>query len=114
MLGAVVSLMLNQVPGGVDWQIRWAIVLAPMLLYGLMMLGRTFPVSEAKESGISAMAMMGEVGLLGTAVVVALLGLWLSRDIVPSLLKAVNLPESLSWLGWALAAVLWIAFGALS
>src|SRR5205807_1267509 len=81
---------------------------------GLMMFGRRFPASEAKESGISALAMMGEIGLLGAAVVVALLGLWLSRDIVPSLLKLVNLPESLSWLGWALAAALWIGFGSLS
>jgi MFS family permease len=114
VLGAVVSLLLNQIPGGVSWQVRWGLVLAPMLLYGLLMLGRPFPASEAKESGISAMAMMGEVGLLGTAVVVALLGLWLSRDIVPSLLRVVNLPESLSWLGWALAAALWIGFGSLS
>src|SRR6266849_688671 len=114
VLGAVVSLMLNQVSGGVSWQIRWSLVLAPMVLYGLLMLGRPFPASEAKESGISAKAMMGEVGLLGSAVVVVLLGLWLSRDIVPSLLKVVNLPESLSWLGWALAALLWIGFGSLS
>jgi MFS family permease len=111
VLGALVSLVLNQIPGGVSWQVRWAIVLAPMLLYGLMMLGRPFPLSEAKESGISARAMMGEVGLLGAAVVLALLGLWLSRDLLPGLLRLINLPESLSWLGWALAAVLWFVFG---
>jgi MFS family permease len=105
VLGAVVGVVLNQIPGGVGWQVRWAIVLAPMLLYGLLMLGRRFPVSEAKESGISMQAMMGEVGLLGAAVVVALLGMWLSRDVIP---------QSVSWLGWALAAVLWIGFGSLS
>src|SRR5438552_3024579 len=114
VLGAVVSLLLNQITGGVSWQVRWSIVLAPMLLYGLMMLGRGFPASEAKGSGISARAMMGEIGLLGAAVVVALLGVWLSQDVVPSLLKAANLPESLGWLGWVLAAVLWIGFGSLS
>src|SRR5579864_8269823 len=100
---ALASLMLNQVEGGVSWQVRWGIVLAPMVLYGVLMLGRRFPASEAKESGISARAMMGEVGLLGAAVVVALLGVWLSGDIVPSFLKLFNLPESLAWLGWALA-----------
>ncbi len=113
VLGALVGLVLNQV-GGITWQVRWAIVFAPMLLYGGMMLGRRFPASEAKESGISVKSMMGEVGLLGFLVVVALLGLWLSGDIFPWLLRTVGAPASLSWLGWATAAVLWVVFGSFS
>jgi MFS family permease len=118
VLGAVVSLVLNQltkwgVPG-ITWEVRWGIVFAPMLLYGVMMLGRPFPASEAKESGISAKAMMGEVGLLGALVVLALLGLWLSSDIFPWLLRLAGLPPTLSWLGWATAGALWIGFGSLS
>jgi MFS family permease len=113
VLGALVSLLLNQLEG-ITWEIRWGIVFAPMVLYGVLMFGRRFPTSEAKESGISTRAMMGEVGLLGAAVVVALLGLWLSSDVVPGLLKLTGLPESLDWLGWGLAAVLWIGFGSLS
>jgi MFS family permease len=113
VLGALVSLALNQLPG-ITWQVRWGIVFAPMLLYGVMMLGRPFPASEAKESGISARAMMQEVGLLGAAVVVALLGLWLSDDVVPGLLKLAGLSLKLSWLGWVFAGVLWIGFGSLS
>jgi MFS family permease len=105
VLGALVGVLLNQIPGGVPWQVRWGIVMAPVLLYGVLMVGRRFPVSEAKESGISMRAMMGEVGLLGAGVVVALLGLWLSRDVMP---------HSLSWVGWAVAAVLWIGFGSFS
>jgi hypothetical protein len=85
-----------------------------MLLYGVLMLGRRFPTSEARESGISVRSMMGEVGLLGFAVVVALLGLWLSGDIFPWLLRTVGAPTSLSWLGWATAAVLWVVFGSFS
>jgi len=68
VLGAVVSLLLNQMTRSVpwiNWQLRWGIVFAPMLLYGLLMLGRRFPAAVATESGISAKAMMGEVGLLG-------------------------------------------------
>ncbi|HEY1859067.1 MAG TPA: MFS transporter, partial [Gemmataceae bacterium] len=113
VLGALVGLLLNQVPG-VTWQLKWGIVLAPMLLYGVMMLGRRFPVSEAKESGVSARAMMGEVGLLGAAVVVALLGLWFSRDLAPKALGWFGLSASLSWIGWVAAAALWIGFGSLS
>ncbi|MBN9122724.1 MAG: MFS transporter [Planctomycetes bacterium] len=52
VLGAGVGLALNQV-GGIGWQIRWGIVLLPVLLYGAMMFGRTFPHSEAKASGVS-------------------------------------------------------------
>jgi len=52
VLGAVVGLALNQV-GEIGWQIRWGIVLIPILVYGLMMLGRRFPHSEAKASGVS-------------------------------------------------------------
>src|SRR5262249_7750984 len=118
VLGALVSLLLNKLSQmgieGITWQVRWGIVFAPMFLYGVLMIGRRFPISEAKESGVSTKAMMGEVGLLGSAVVVALLGLWLSSDIFPWLLTKLGLSESLSWLGWALAAVLWIGFGSLS
>jgi MFS family permease len=118
VLGALVSLLLDLLGqwgiSGITWQVRWGIVFAPMLLYGLMMVGRRFPVSEAKGSGISAKAMMGEVGLLGAAVVVALLGLWLSSDIFPWLLRMAGLSASLSWLGWATAGALWIGFGSLS
>jgi MFS family permease len=117
VLGALVSLGLNQIApeaSWVTWQVRWAIVFAPMLLYGVLMLGRRFPSSEAKESGISARAMMGEVGLLGAAVVCALLGLWFSGDIFPWLARITGLPASMAWLGWAAAGVLWIVFGSFS
>jgi MFS family permease len=52
VLGAGLGLALNQI-GGVGWQVRWGIVLLPVLLYGGLMLGRTFPHSEAKASGVS-------------------------------------------------------------
>jgi MFS family permease len=52
VLGALVGLALNQV-GGIGWQIKWGIIFAPTLLYGLMMVGRKFPKSEASESGVS-------------------------------------------------------------
>jgi MFS family permease len=56
VLGAVVGLGLNQLPAlglpAAGWMVRWGIVLAPVLLYGLMMLGRPFPRSEAEASGV--------------------------------------------------------------
>ncbi len=62
VLGALVNLGLNQLPSlgyaSVGWQVRWGIVLAPMLLYAVMMVGRPFPKSEAHISGVSLGAMV--------------------------------------------------------
>lgn len=56
VLGAVVALGLNQL--GVGWEFKWAIILAPMLVYGLMMVGRPFPKSEASQAGVELGAMV--------------------------------------------------------
>jgi MFS family permease len=50
VLGALIALALNQI--GVSWEIKWGIVLAPIVLYGLMMVGRPFPRSEASQAGV--------------------------------------------------------------
>lgn len=56
VLGAVVNIGLNQLPEygmeRVGWMVRWGIVAAPVVLYGLMMIGRPFPRSEAEASGV--------------------------------------------------------------
>lgn len=57
VLGALVALVLNQVPG-VGWTIKWGIILVPMLVYGVLMLGRRFPRSEASASGIPMATMV--------------------------------------------------------
>lgn len=107
VLGALCSLGLDQLPGGVTWQVKWGIVLAPILLYGLMMIGRGFPKSEARVSGVTLRQMMSQVGLVGCAVAAVLLGLWFSKDIVPNL-PYVAIPD---WSGWVIAGILWVAFG---
>jgi MFS family permease len=104
VLGALVGLVCNQIPGGVGWTVRWGIVLTPMLLYGLMMVGRRFPTSEAKEHGVSTTQMMGQLGLLGAAVATLLIGLWLSKDVFPGF-------GAPGWLGWVAALIGWLAFG---
>ncbi len=59
VLGALIGLGLNHLPGiTVGWPIRWGIVFLPMLAYGVMMVGRPFPRSEARVSGISVGAMI--------------------------------------------------------
>jgi MFS family permease len=111
VLGALIGLVCNQIPGGVGWTVRWGIVLTPMLLYGVMMVGRRFPRSEATTHGVSLRDMMRQLGLLGAAVATLLIGLWLSKDVFPSILSALKLDPSLGWLGWIAALVLWLGFG---
>ena len=107
VLGGLVSLVFNQI-GGIGWMVRWGIIFAPMLLYGLMMLGRSFPTSEAKEHGVRTTEMMGVLGLLGAAVATVLIGLWLSKDVIP----AIPYFKDQGWLGWIVALALWLGFGA--
>jgi MFS family permease len=114
VLGALAGLALNQI-GGIGWQIRWGIIFAPMLLYGLMMIGRRFPTSEAKEGGVKLRDMMGQVGLVGALIATVFLGLWLSKDVVPGLSAwaSENVSAKLAvpdWVGWGVALVVWLGF----
>jgi MFS family permease len=94
VLGSVVGLGFNMVPAGVGWTIRWGMVLAPVVIYGVMLLGRTFPASEAKEHGVSPRQMMGQIGMLGAAVAAVIIGI------------------SFGWVGAIVALVLWLVFSA--
>jgi len=85
----------------VPWQFQISLFLAPVVLYGLMMLGQRFPKSEASSSGVSYRDMLGELGLVGAAVICALLALFFKSDLGLSPLVA-----------GGIAAGLLVAFGA--
>ena len=85
----------------VPWQFQISLFLAPVVLYGLMMLGQRFPRSEASSSGVSFKDMLGELGLVGAAVICGLLALFFKSDLgLPPLVAA------------GIAAGLLVAFGA--
>jgi MFS family permease len=87
----------------VAWQIQISLFLLPVLLYGLMMLGQRFPRSEAGSSGVAYRDMLGELGLVGAAVVCGLLALFFKSDLgLPPLAAA------------GIAAGLLAAFGAVT
>jgi len=65
----------------VVWQIQISLFLVPVVLYGLMMLGQRFPKSEASSSGISYRDMLGELGIVGAAVICSLLALFFKSDL---------------------------------
>jgi MFS family permease len=65
----------------VPWQFQISLFLVPVVLYGLMMLGQRFPKSEASSSGVSFKDMLGELGLVGAAVICGLLALFFKSDL---------------------------------
>ncbi len=85
----------------VAWQTQISLFLVPVAIYGLMLLGQRFPRSEASTSGVSYRDMLGELGLLGAAVICALLALFFKNDL--------QLPL---WMAVAAGAALLVGFGA--
>lgn len=103
ILGGLASYFMAGTAGTkpVPWQIQISLFLVPVLLYGLMMLGQRFPKSEASSSGVSYRDMLGELGLVGAAVVCGLLALFFKSDLgMPPLVAG------------GIAAALLVAFGA--
>jgi MFS family permease len=84
----------------VRWEVQIAMFLIPVVLYGVMLLGQRFPRSEASQQGVSYVNMLRELGLLGAAVVCALLGLFFHKDL------GLDVP-----LAMLAAGAIWAAFG---
>ncbi len=91
------------------WQYQISFFLVPVALYGLMMLGRHFPRSEASQQGVSYRNMLRELGLLGGAVICALLGLFLYSDLKLGQ-TLFNKPDLDLIIAAVLAGALWLAF----
>ena len=68
VLGGILALIM----GSVDWRLKVALILIPTVVYGVMLVGRQFPIQERVQAGISYKAMLQEVGILGILIVVAL------------------------------------------
>jgi len=75
--------------GKVKWEIQMSLFLIPVALYGALCIGQRFPKSEASTHGVKYAEMLKELGLLGTLVIVCLLGLWFHNDLGISMGAAV-------------------------
>lgn len=58
ILGALLGLVFEKFK--LRWEVKMAAFLVPTLLYGIMMVGRKFPVSEASSAGVSLGTMLLE------------------------------------------------------
>lgn len=86
----------------VDWRIQLLLFLVPTAIYGLMFLRQAFPRSEASAKGMSLGAMYKDVGILGSAVVFALVALFLAS--VLGQIEAIGSAADL--MGWLIGLAL--------
>ncbi len=117
ILGAAIMLGFDQIGGTIRWEYKLGVFLIPVLIYGGLMAGRSFPKSEAQSAGIPLTGMMKQVGMLGFTLGAALIGLALAKllpEVVGPLIKLED-PDLrdmiLRGVGWGAAAVVWFAFG---
>lgn len=72
--GMVISGILAMSMGPqVKWQLKIALLLIPMLLYGILLLRKKFPVNERVVAGVSFKDMLKEVGILGALIIISLM-----------------------------------------
>ena len=67
--GLIVLILLPEA----SWQLKVGLVFIPTIAYGVMMIGRKFPVHERVEAGVSYNSMLKEVGIVGAFIIVALM-----------------------------------------
>ena len=77
VLGGIIALSM----GSVDWRYKVALIFLPVIAYGVLMLGRKFPVNERVAAGVSYKPMLQEVGALGALIVVGLIVRVLGTDV---------------------------------
>jgi len=69
VLGGIIAIAM----GNTDWKYKVALIFIPVVGYGLLMLGRKFPLNERVAAGVSYKAMLQQVGILGAVIVVGLM-----------------------------------------
>lgn len=100
--GLVLGGLLNLVMGPeANWKYKIGIVLLPTLLYGILMLGKKFPIHERVAAGVSYRDMLREFG-----VVCAFIASFL---VFKEIGRVFNFAE---WLTWTLIVISTLAFGA--
>jgi len=69
VLGGVLALAM----GSINWKYKVALLFLPVISYGVLMIGRKFPVNERVAAGVSYRPMLQQVGVLGAVIVVFLI-----------------------------------------
>jgi MFS family permease len=100
------------------WKTRLALFLIPTVIYGVMFFGQHFPKSEASQKGLKLGEMLRDVGVIGSAVVGFLVGLFFKDGLGPLLGGLTNSTFFASniwtYLSIAVGAVVWLSLSNLS
>jgi len=78
VLMGIIVIILDKALENAPWAINVGIIAVPALIYGVMLIGQKFPVSERVSSGVSYREMLAEFGAFGALVVGTLIGLQVS------------------------------------
>ena len=70
VLGGIIALVMGN---AVAWQVKVGLIFLPVLVYAALMIGRKFPISERVTAGVSFNAMLREVGVVGAAIILAMI-----------------------------------------
>ncbi|MBW3624502.1 MAG: MFS transporter [Armatimonadetes bacterium] len=98
VLGGVLALIMGP---GTDWRYKVGLILLPTIVYGIMMMGRKFPVQERVAAGVSYREMLVDFGVIGALIVNFLIFLQIGQVFGwPALLTG------------AIIVILTVAFGA--
>ncbi len=79
VIGGILALMLQGM-GFTEWRVKVGLIFLPTIAYGIMMIGKKFPVQERVAAGVSYLDMLREAGILGALIVVALMVRELGND----------------------------------
>jgi fucose permease len=72
--GMVVSGILAMAMGPeMKWQYKVGLMLIPMLMYGILMIRKKWPVHERIAAGVSFREMLAEVGIIGALIIISLI-----------------------------------------
>ncbi|MCY2930215.1 MAG: MFS transporter [Planctomycetota bacterium] len=99
-LGGVMMMLMGET---VAWNVKIAIVLIPVALYGLMLLKCKFPPNERVVAGVPYRDMLKEAGALGCLIAVAMVAMELGRvfDADPQLTGGIIAVVTLAYLAYA-------------
>lgn len=106
----VTGIVVLLLPESITWQTKIGLIILPTLVYGVMMLGSRFPVSERVTAGVSHREMLNEMGWAGAFIVFLMISMELTANVL-----GIDMLKGFGWqVGLAVVGTLIFAYYARS